>query len=121
MSRTCFARGAARQKEVAIRLALGASRGAIVRQRLVESVLLAGGGAAAGLVIASWTGGVLLKTLPFEEAARTLSAAPDVRVIAFALGAAACTAILFGLAPALQSTRPALTSTLKDEAGSVIG
>jgi len=116
-----LARGAARQKEVAIRLALGASRGAIVRQRLIESLLLAGGGAVLGLIVAWWTGGVLLKILPFEEAARTLSAAPDARVIAFALVAAAVTAVLFGLAPALHSTRPALTSTLKDEAGSVIG
>ena len=116
-----LARGAARQKEVAIRLALGASRGAIIRQRLVESLLLAGAGAGVGLLIAWWTGGALLKTLPFEGAVRTLSAAPDARVIAFAFGAAACTAVLFGLAPARQSTRPALTSTLKDESGSVAG
>jgi predicted permease len=116
-----LARGAARQKEVAIRLALGASRGAIVRQRLVESLLLAGSGAILGLLIAWWTGSVLLKALPFEGAARTLSSAPDARVVAFALAVAACTAILFGLAPALQSTRPALTSTLKDESGSVVG
>jgi predicted permease len=116
-----LARGAARQKEVAIRLALGASRGAIIRQRLVESLLLAGVGAGVGLLIAWWTGGALLTTLPFEGAVRTLSAAPDARVIAFAFGAAACTAVLFGLAPAFQSTRPALTSTLKDESGSVAG
>ena len=116
-----LARGAARHKEVAIRLALGASRGAIVRQRLVESLLLAAAGAALGLLIAWWTSGLLLRTLPFDEAARTLSAAPDVRVIAFAVGASLLTALLFGLAPALQSTRPALTSTLKDESGSVVG
>src|SRR6185437_4167919 len=105
-----LARGAARHKEVAIRLALGASRGAIVRQRLIESLLLAAAGAAAW-----WTGSLLLRTLPFDEAARTLSAAPDLRVTAFALAASLLTAILFGLAPALKSTRPALTSTLKDE------
>src|SRR3989441_8345936 len=87
-----LARGAARQKEVAIRLALGASRGAIVRQRLIESLLLAGGGAGLGLVVAWWTGGILLKILPFEETARTLSAAPDARVIAVALAGAAATA-----------------------------
>jgi len=115
------ARGAARQKEVAIRLALGASRGAIVRQRLIESFVLAAAGAALGLALAWWTGTLLLKTLPFDEAARTLSAAPDVRVTAFALVAATLTAILFGLAPALQSTRPQLTSTLKDESGSIVG
>jgi predicted permease len=116
-----LARGAARQKEVAIRLALGATRAAIIRQRLVESLILAGTGAALGLVVAWWTGHLLLNTLPFNEAARTLSASPDARVIAFALAVAALTALLFGLVPALQSTRPVLTSTLKDEAGSVVG
>jgi predicted permease len=116
-----LARGAARQKEVAIRIALGASRGAIVRQRLVESLLLAAAGGVLGLAVAWWTGALLVKTLPFAEAARTLSAAPDLRVTLFALVAAVVTAILFGLAPAIQSTRPALTSTLKDEAGSVVG
>ena len=59
--------------------------------------------------------------LPDDGAVQTLSAVPDARVIAFAIGAALVTAILFGLAPALQSTRPALTSTLKDEAGGVVG
>src|SRR6185503_18248135 len=64
---------------------------------------------------------LLLKMLPFDEASRTLSATPDARVTAFALLAAGLTSILFGLAPALQSTRPALVSTLKDESGSVVG
>jgi predicted permease len=116
-----LARGAARQKEVAIRLALGASRGAIVRQRLVESLLLAAAGSVLGLAFAWWIGTLLVKALPFTEAARTLSATPDARVIGFALAAAFVTAILFGFAPAMQSTRPVLTSTLKDEAGSVVG
>ena len=116
-----MARGAARQKEVAIRIALGASRGSIVRQRLVESLLLSGGGAALGLLFAWWTGTLLLRALPFDEAARTLSAAPDLRVTLFALATAVVTAMLFGIAPALQSTRPVLTSTLKDESASVVG
>jgi predicted permease len=116
-----LARGAARQKEVAIRLALGAGRGAIVRQRLVESFVLAGAGATLGLALSWWTGAALLKTMPFEGAARTMTAVPDVRVTLFALTAAFVTAVLFGLAPAFQSTRPALTSTLKDESGSVVG
>src|SRR3954466_40647 len=59
-----LARGAARQKEVAVRLALGASRGAIVRQRLVESLVLSGAGALLGLALAWWTGSILLKMLP---------------------------------------------------------
>ncbi len=116
-----LARGAARQKDVAIRLALGASRGAVVRQRLVESLLLAAGGASLGLAFAWWTGGLLIRALPLDEAGTTLSTSPDARVVGFALAAAVVTALLFGLAPALQSTRPALTSTLKDEAGSVVG
>ena len=75
-----LARGAARQKEVAIRLALGASRGAIVRQRLIESLVLAAAGAVLGLAFAWWTGALLLKMLPFDAGAQTLSASPDVRV-----------------------------------------
>ena len=116
-----LARGAARQKEVAIRLALGASRGAIVRQRLVESVLLSITGAVLGLAFAWWTGTLLLNMLPSDGGAQTLSAVPDARVTAFAIAAALATAVLFGLAPALSSTRPALTTTLKDESGSVVG
>ena len=116
-----LARGAARHKEVAIRLALGATRAAIVRQRLVESLVLSGAGALLGLALAWWTGTLLLTMLPNDGAVQTLSAVPDARVIAFAIGVALLTAILFGLAPALSSTRPALTSTLKDEAGSVVG
>ena len=116
-----LARGAARQREVAIRLALGASRASIVGQRLVESLLLAAAGAALGLVFAWWTGALLIKTLPFDKASAILSAAPDARVIGFALAGAVVTSMLFGLAPALESTRPVLTTTLKDEAGSVVG
>src|SRR4051812_20950277 len=116
-----LARGAARQKEVAIRLAMGATRAAIVRQRLVESLVLSGTGAALGLGIAWWTGSLLLKMLPGDGSTQTLSAAPDLRVTAFAIAAAVLTAMLFGLAPALSSTRPSLTTTLKDEAGSVVG
>jgi len=116
-----LARGAARQKEVAIRLALGASRADVVRQIFIESTMLAAAGCALGLMLAWWTGALLLKALPFDEAAGTLSASPDGRVVLFAAAAAAVTAILFGLAPALQSTRPALTATLKDESAGVVG
>jgi predicted permease len=116
-----LARGAARQKEVAIRLAMGATRGAIVRQRLVESFVLSGAGAILGLGIAWWTGTLLLKMLPDDGSVQALATAPDLRVTAFTIAVALLTAILFGLAPALSSTRPALTSTLKDEAGSVVG
>jgi predicted permease len=116
-----LARGAARQKEVAIRLALGASRAAIVRQRIVESLVLAAAGGVLGVAFAWWAAAVLLKSLPFADAVRTLSASPDARITLFALAASLITALLFGVAPAIHSTRPPLTSTLKDEAGSVIG
>jgi predicted permease len=116
-----MARATARQKEVAIRLSLGASRGRLIRQLLVESVLLALLGAVAGVVFAVWTGDLLLRALPFEGASQTLSSEPDLRVGLFTLGLSLVTGILFGLAPALQLTRPAVASTLKDEAAAVIG
>ena len=86
-----LARSAARQKDVALRLALGASRWRIVRQRLAESVVLAAGGTVVGLLIASWTTRLLIQMLPFERAARALSSELDVRVVLFALAAAAAT------------------------------
>ena len=117
-----LARGASRQKEVAIRLALGAGRTAIVRQRLVESLLLSVAGGALGVPVAWAATGLLVKALPSDGAAvRALHSTPDGRVIAFALAISVVTAVLFGLAPALQSTKPTLTSTLKDESGSVAG
>ena len=112
-----IARAAARQKEVAIRLALGATRYQIVRQFLIESTLLSLAGGAFGLLFASWTGEALLRFLPFEGAAATLSTDPDLRVLAFTLALSLVTGLLFGLAPALQSTRPDLAPTLKDESG----
>ncbi len=116
-----LARGAARQKEVAIRLALGASRTVIVRPRLVESLLLALAGAASGLPLAWGATALLVRALPSQSVEQTLSATPDARVVAFAIVISMVTAVLFGLAPALQSTRPALTATLKDEASGVVG
>jgi predicted permease len=116
-----MARATARQKEVAIRLSLGAGRGRLVRQLLVESLLLSLLGAVAGVFFASWTGDLLLRALPFEGASQALSAEPDLRVGLFTLVVSLLTGILFGLAPALQLTRPAVAHTLKDEASAVIG
>jgi predicted permease len=116
-----LARAASQQKEVAIRLALGAGRLRIIRQRLIESLLLASAGAAVGLIVAWWTTGLLIQTLPFAGALERLSATPDLRVILFAIAASLVTAIVFGLAPAFQTTKPVLTSALKDEAASVVG
>ena len=116
-----IARAAARQREVAIRLALGAGRFRIVRQLLVESLLLAGAGALLGLALATWTNRVLLALLPAETADLRLSTTPDLRILLFTATVACFTGILFGLVPALQGTRPNLAPTLKDQAGAVLG
>ncbi|MBC7928396.1 MAG: ABC transporter permease [Bryobacteraceae bacterium] len=116
-----IARAAARQREIAIRLALGASRGQIVRQLVVESLLLSVTGGVAGLFVAVWTGDLLLGFLPFEGAARAFTATPNVRVLVFNFSISLLAGMIFGLAPALQSTRPRLANTLKEEAGSTSG
>ena len=77
------ARAAARQKEIAIRLSLGASRWQIARQLLIESAVLSFLGGCLGLLMAVWTGDLLLSFLPFEEASRAFSTSPDVRVLVF--------------------------------------
>ena len=116
-----LARASARQKEIALRLALGASRLRLVRQLLVECVVLALAGGAAGIAFAAWTGGLLVRALPFEAAPRVLSTEPDLRVALFALALSLATSMLFGLAPAFQSTRTDVAPTLKDESTSVMG
>jgi predicted permease len=116
-----LARASARQREVALRLALGASRARIVQQLLVESLVLAIAGSALGLVMATWGANLLLGFLTSPEQSFALSASPDARIVAFNFGIALLTGLLFGLAPALQSTRPELAPTLKDHAGSVLG
>ena len=116
-----LARASSRQREIAVRLALGAGRGRLMRQLLVESVVLSVAGGALGLVFAAWVGDLLLRALPVDQASRVLTAEPDLRVGLFALGLSLATALAFGLVPALQSTRPALAPTLKSETGSVLG
>ena len=116
-----LARTTARQKEIALRLALGAGRARIVRQHLVESSLLAMAGAVLGLLLATWTGGLLLAALPGDQASSNLSADPDLRVTLFALALGILTAVIFGVAPALAATRATVTSALKEEAGAVAG
>jgi predicted permease len=115
------ARAAARQKEMAIRLAIGSSRGRIIRQLLTESLLLAAAGSAAGLALAVTMVKALVAFLPSNLSGYGISAAPDLRMLGFTFALALATGILFGLAPALQSTRPDIAPTLKDQAGNVMG
>jgi len=116
-----IARATARQKEVAVRLALGAGRGQLVWQLLLESLLLSLGGGAAGVALAIWMDKALLSFLPVNIATLTLTSKPDWWALGFTLAVSLATGILFGLAPAFQATRPQLATTLKDQAGAVVG
>jgi macrolide transport system ATP-binding/permease protein len=106
-----LARGASRQQEITVRMALGASRARVIRQLLTESVALAVLGGLAGLVVASATGRVLWVWLTeqvtghFTAGELSLDLRPDWRVLAYALGVSALTGIVFGLSPALRLTR----------------
>ncbi len=113
-----LARSTARRKEIAIRLALGAGRLRLMRQLLTESVLLAFLGGTVGLLFAAW-GTTLLVSLVSGFLSSPLAVAfhPDVRVLAFTGGVSLLTGILFGLAPALRSTRLELHPVLKDSSG----
>jgi putative ABC transport system permease protein len=116
-----IARATSRQKEIAVRLALGASRGRIVGQLLVESVLLVAIGGLLGLAVSWWTTRFLLAFLPTSETPHVIAGAIDRRVLAFTCVLSLATGVLFGLAPALRSTRPSLAPTLKDQVGAVAG
>ncbi|MGI8960371.1 MAG: ABC transporter permease, partial [Bryobacteraceae bacterium] len=115
------ARAATRQREISIRLSLGASKGAIFRLVLIESLLLSIAGGGLGLLVASWTGSLLLRFLPFENVGQVFSTSPDSRVLMFTLALSVLTAVIFGSLPALQIAKPDVVSTLKNEATSVIG
>jgi predicted permease len=115
------ARAPGRQREIAIRLALGASRARVVQQLLIESLSLAVLGGAAGVLVSVWAADLLLRALPFEGAARTFTSSPDARVLAFAAVVSLATGVVFGLLPSLQSARPRLVPALKAEGGAVMG
>lgn len=116
-----LSRAMARQKEIAVRLALGAGRARLVRQTLTESLVLAAGGGTVGIVLSIWVGDLLLSVMPSESVTRALSTEPDLRVGLFTAALSLATAVLFGLIPALQSSKPALNRTLREEAGSLAG
>ncbi len=114
-----LARAAARQKEIAIRLATGASRWRLVRMLLTESVLIAVMGGAAGVVMANWSSQFLLQfvvaSLPSDLPGVALNIELDLRILGYAFLISLLTSAAFGLAPAFQATRVDLNSALKDE------
>ncbi len=115
-----LARGSARGKEIAIRLAIGATRWRIVRQLLTESVLLATLGGVLGLLIAWWAASSL-RAMPPPAGALPLTPqfSIDMPVLLFTLGLTLFAGIVFGLAPALRISRPAIVPALKDESRTV--
>ena len=108
-----LARSAARRKEFAVRDALGASRGRIVRQLLTESFLLSLAGGAAGVLLSLWLTQLLVGLIP-PDTPRLDEVRPDARIFGFALAVSVCAGILFGLAPALQASRRDVSETLKE-------
>lgn len=108
-----LARSSARQTEIAVRLAIGASAGRVARQLLTECVLLAGLGGALGLLISLWATRALVWMVTGSWTVR-MNVSPDGRVLAFTAAASLLTGILFGLAPALRARRMQLFSVLKE-------
>lgn len=109
-----LARATSRSKEIAVRLALGATRRRLLQQMLIESLLLASVGAASGLALAFWTARSFAAFVPPYGMSVSFDTRPDGAVVAFTLALSVITAILFGLAPALQASKPDLVGTLKD-------
>ena len=109
-----MARASARQKEIAVRLSLGASRGRIIRQLLAESVLLAIAGGIAGLLVSAWASSALVRLLGSGRNPLNLPAGIDWHVLAFTAAVSILSGIVFGLMPALAATRVSVAPTLKD-------
>jgi len=114
-----LARAASRRKEIAVRLALGSTRWRMLGQMLTESFVLASCGAAVGLTLAFWTARSLPAFLPPYGIQVSFDTRPDVVVLAFTLGLTVITTVLFGLAPALQASKPDLVAALKDNAAAL--
>ena len=109
-----LARSKARSKEISVRLALGATRFRIVRQLLTESLLLSIAGGALGLLVAYWTSGLASAVVNTSSGALSFDVTPNTRVLVFTLLASAITVLLFGVVPALKSSRVDLVPALKE-------
>ena len=117
-----LARSVARSREMAIRLAMGASRWQLVRQLLTESCLIALAGGVLGLVVARWTLHAVIAMLPASTGMQGfLSEQIDTRLLLFSMAVSLATGILFGLFPALQASKADVVSTIKDQAGQITG
>ena len=116
-----IARAFMRQKEIAVRLSLGASRRRLVRQLLVESLVLAGVGGLVGLALAFVLTRGLIALVPSGRTPLLIRPQPDARILAFTIVLACLTGVIFGLLPALRASRPDPWTTLKDTVGSIAG
>src|SRR5256714_5134459 len=115
-------RGSSRIKEIAVRLAMGATRPRIIGQLLIESLSLSALGGLAGLAVAFWADRALMTIyLPSDSGGMNISSAPDLRILLFNLAVTVLTGVIFGLVPAFQTTKPNIAGTFKDQAGAVVG
>jgi predicted permease len=114
-----MARAASRRREMAIRLALGAARRSLLRQLLIESLVIALAGGLLGLLVSVWTTTALLRILPADASGGWIAATLDVRLLAFTLALSTFTGLLFGLAPALQASRAEVASTLRQQSAAL--
>jgi len=110
-----MAKATARRKEIAVRLSLGSSRGRLIRQLLTESIFLGLLGGTVGLVVAYWSRDLIMALQPPFAALNLVEPAIDARVLGFTLLISVVTGALFGLFPAIQSSRPAVVDALKEE------
>jgi predicted permease len=116
-----LARAASREKEIAIRVSLGATRGRLIRHLLVESAILSLGGGMFGLLLSVWCGDLLVRLIPGEMPVAGINADPDGRMLLFAFAVSILTGLLFGCIPALSASRPNPAAALNQQATALAG